>query len=116
MTKPNVTSRTMTTEDRKLTAVEWRLYIVALLALIYVVTWRVLARPPALATSAPPVETITAAPATPPAPVRTVAAPPRAVTVRATPAPQTVTPVKRITQRPRIIRMQPVRRVRSRSS
>lgn len=30
---------------KQLTAREWRLYIVALLATIYVVTWRVLARP-----------------------------------------------------------------------
>lgn len=33
------------TDDRKLTAVEWRLYVVALLAAIYIVTWRVLERP-----------------------------------------------------------------------
>lgn len=33
------------TDDRKLTAVEWRLYVVALLAAIYIVTWRVLDRP-----------------------------------------------------------------------
>ncbi len=33
------------TDDRKLTAVEWRLYLVAALAAIYILTWRVLDRP-----------------------------------------------------------------------
>lgn len=37
----------MTDREHRLTALEWRLYIVAVLATIYVVTWRVLDRPPA---------------------------------------------------------------------
>lgn len=39
----------MTDREHRLTALEWRLYIVAALAAIYVVTWRVLDRPPATA-------------------------------------------------------------------
>ncbi len=39
----------MTDREHRLTALEWRLYIVAALAAMYVVTWRVLDRPPATA-------------------------------------------------------------------
>ena len=51
----------MIERENKLTAVEWRLYILAALATIYVIAWRVLDRsatyetPPAAAAPAPPV-------------------------------------------------------------
>lgn len=82
------------TDDRKLTAVEWRLYVVALLAAIYVVTWRVLARPsaggdvvaesppspPAASPPSPP------APEGPPSPTEAESVPAPAVVVAASPA------------------------------
>lgn len=104
-----------TTEPRpRLTALEWRLYIVAAIASVYVVSWRVLDRPVAPAATEPlvpapaPVALVPMVQATPP--VRPQTARPQ------TTRPQTVRPQTARPQQPRIIRVVKKRRPRTRSS
>jgi len=104
-----------TTEPRpRLTALEWRLYIVAAIASVYVVSWRVLDRPVAPASTEPPPP-----PATPVAVVPAVQATPPVRPQTARPLatrPQTVRPQTARPQPPRIIRVVKKRRPRTRSS
>jgi len=98
----------MTDRPRALTGLEWRLYLVALLGAIYVVTWRVLDERTAV--SAAPREAPREAPLTPPAVAESRSIRPRDDRVRP--------PASRVVHRPspRVVRVPAPRRVRTRSS
>jgi hypothetical protein len=101
----------MTDAERKLTAVEWRLYIVALLGAVYVVTWRVLDRPPRATSTAPPPADVVERPRATTSPVPPTRGAERA-SDRVRPGPQRL--VEQPTPRP--VRVPAPRRVRTRSS